>query len=378
MEQTPSQVNWRAVNVPKRPGQMRLWSLQAVAHGADGVLFFQWRASRAGAEKFHGGMVPHGEIEHSRVWREVVDLGAELQQLDGVLEARTPVEVAIVLDWESWWALELDSKPSSEVRQLDLLARYYRPLHERNIAVAFVESTGPLDGFRVVLVPNLYLMRDGAAENLRRFVEEGGRVVVGFFSGLVDANDHVLLGGYPAPLRELLGLRVDELDPFAPGRSNMLHAWNGAGYACDLWADVITLEGAEALATFGHDFYAGRPAITRHAVGQGAAYYVGTRPDQEALAALLARVCDEAGVTTTFAAPQGVEIAVRESANARYVFVLNHNASEVVVPQIVGAAYAATGEAASEPLHVGPYGAVILRISGVSGAQRKAKKGRAE
>jgi beta-galactosidase len=356
MEQTPSQVNWRLVNVLKRPGQMRLWSLQALAHGADGIMFFQWRASRAGAEKFHGGMVPHGGTDQSRVWREVAELGAELAGLDGVLGARTPAEVGIVLDWESWWALEVDSKPSAEVRQLDLLARYYRPLYERNIPVAFVEPTAPLDDFRVVIVPNLYLLRDGVAENLRRYVAGGGRLVVGFFSGIVNANDHVLPGGYPASLRELLGLRVDEMDPFVPGQTNTLEARDGVTYTCDLWADVITLEGAEALATFGRDFYAGRAAITMHPAGQGVAYYVGTRPEPAALAALLKRVCEEAGVLVPYQSPEGVEIAARETADARYVFVLNHNSRDVNVPSIAGA------EHASGPLRLGPYGATILRV----------------
>jgi beta-galactosidase len=362
MEQTPSQVNWRAVNVLKRPGQMRLWSLQAVAHGADGVMFFQWRASRAGAEKFHGGMVPHGGTEHARVWREVAALGAELRQLDGLQGAQCPAEVAIVLDWESWWALELDSKPSSAVRQMDLIERYYRPLHTRNIAVSFVEPTSALDAYRVVVVPNLYLMRDGIAGNLRRFVVGGGRLVVGFFSGIVDEHDHVLLGGYPAPLRELLGLRVEELDPFAPGQVNALAAWDGASYTCDLWADVITLEGAEALATFESDFYAGRPAITLHRVGSGAAYYIGTRPEPAALAALLRRVCEEAGVAAPYAGPDGVEIVARATTAERYVFVLNHRAHEVTLEPMPGATDAVTGQPVSVPLHLGPYGAAVLRV----------------
>jgi beta-galactosidase len=341
---------------------MRLWSLQALARGADGVMFFQWRASRAGAEKFHGGMVPHGGTEEARVWREVVELGAELRQLDGLRDARTPAEVACMLDWESWWALELDSKPSADVLQLDLLTRYYRPLYARNIAVSFVEPTAALDDYRVVIVPNLYLIREGVAERLRRFVEGGGRLVVGFFSGIVDVNDHILLGGYPAPLRELLGLRVDEFDPFVPDQTNSLAAWDGVSYRCDEWADVITLKGAESLATFERDFYAGRAAITRHRVGKGAAYYVGTRPEPAGLAALLRQVCDEAGVAAPRAVPAGVEMVVRQTSDCRYVFVLNQQGNAVTVPAPPAAVDALSGEPASDPLRLGPYGAIILRV----------------
>ena len=362
MEQTPSQVNWRTVNVLKRPGQMRLWSLQALGRGADGIMCFQWRASRAGAEKFHGGMVPHGGTESSRVWREVAELGKELSRLDDIAGAATSAEVGIVLDWESWWALELDSKPSSMVRQLDLLTRYYRPLYERNIAVSFVEPRAPLDAFRVVIVPNLYLLRRGVAENICRYVERGGSVVVGFFSGIVNEYDHVLLGGYPAPLRELLGLRVDELEPMMPDQTNTLLAWDGERYACDLWADVMTLEGAEPLATFAREFYAGRPAVTRHPFGQGMAYYVGTRPESRAITALLQRVCDEAGVRAPYETPTGVEVVTRDTGASRYIFLLNHTAQEQAVATPSRAVYAASSEPVLNPLHLDPYGAAVLRV----------------
>jgi beta-galactosidase len=180
MEQVTSQVNWRAHNALKRPGQMRLWSYQAMAHGANGVMFFQWRASQAGAEKFHGALVPHGGTEHSRIWREVTELGRELAGLDVLLDTRVTADVAIVIDWESWWGLELDAKPSTEVQLLDQVNRYYRPLHQHNIAVDFVHPGADLSRYKVLLVPNLYLVGDGVAENLERFVRGGGRLVMSF------------------------------------------------------------------------------------------------------------------------------------------------------------------------------------------------------
>ena len=118
MEQAPSAVNWRAVNAPKAPGQYRALSLQAVARGADAVLSFQWRAAATGAEKFHSGMVPHAGTD-SRVWREVVDLGAELRRLAPVAGHRVPAEAALLFDWENWWALEFDSHPSNSLHLTD-------------------------------------------------------------------------------------------------------------------------------------------------------------------------------------------------------------------------------------------------------------------
>ena len=324
MEQVTSQVNWRSHNALKRPGQMRLWSYQALAHGADGVMFFQWRASRAGAEKFHGALVPHVGTEHSRIWREVTALGRELAGLDRLLDTRVTAEVAIVVDWESWWGLELDAKPSIEVQLLDQVNRSYRPLHRHNIAVDFVHPSADLSTYKVVLVPNLYLVGDGVAENLERFVREGGRLVMSFFSGIVDSSDHILLGGYPAPFRRLLGLRVEEFDPYIPGQTNEIVTVDGVRATCETWSDVIDLEGAEAIAHFAHDFYAGRPAITRHGYGAGSAYYVGTNPEDSYFASLLIQICTEAGVKAPIDGAAGVEVVRRASGSESFLFLLNH------------------------------------------------------
>jgi beta-galactosidase len=360
MEQTPSQVNWRAQNVLKRPGQMRLWSLQAVARGAEGIMFFQWRASHAGAEKFHGAMVPHVGTERSRVWREVRGLGAELGRLDALLGARVPAEVALVLDWESWWALELDSRPSRDVRLMDAVQRYYDPLYRRNIAVDFVAPDANLGRYKVLLVPNLYLVREGVAPNLERFVADGGTLVMSFFSGIVDAHDHILLGGYPAPFRTLLGLRVEEFDPYVPGQTNHIAVADDGTYACDVWSDVIDLEGAQAVALFKDDFYAGRAAVTRHAFGQGAAYYLGSRPDETFMDVLLARVCREAGVRPTLETPAGIEVVRRVRGERSFLFVLNHTRETRDV--YVGGQYRdlLTDALHAETISLDPYGVVIL------------------
>src|SRR5205807_5441423 len=164
MEQTTNRVNWRPRNAAKAPGQMRLWSLQAVARGADGVLFFQWRQSRAGAEKWHSAMVPHGAPQDSPAWREAVGLGEDLARLDPVCGSRVPADVAILLDWESWWALELPSKPSTDVRMVDQLMAFYGPLHRANVTADFAHPGADLSAYRLVLVPNLYLARAADGE----------------------------------------------------------------------------------------------------------------------------------------------------------------------------------------------------------------------
>jgi beta-galactosidase len=361
MEQVTSQVNWRSHNVLKRPGQMRLWSYQAVAHGADGVMFFQWRASKAGAEKFHGALVPHVGTQNSRIWSEVTQLGRELAGLDVLLETRVTADVAIVFDWDSWWSLELDGKPSADLKMLAQVSRYYGSLHRQNIPVDFVQPSADLSGYRVVLVPNLYMVGEGVPENLERFVSNGGQLVLSFFSGIVDASDHILLGGYPAPFRRLLGMRVEEFDPYAPGQTNEIVTAEGTRVACDTWSDVIDLEGAATIATFAHDFYAGRPAITQHAYGAGHAYYLGTNPNESYLASLLAQICADAGVRAPIRVPEGVEAISRTSGSEGFLFLLNHQADASTVHLESEGQDILTGAYHADAITLSPYGVAILR-----------------
>jgi beta-galactosidase len=181
-----------------------------------------------------------------------------------------------------------------------------------------------------------------------------------FFSGIVDAHDHILLGGYPAPFRALLGLRVEEFDPYVPGQTNRIAVVDDGTYACDLWSDVIELEGAQAVAHFTDDFYAGWAAVTRHAFGQGAAYYLGTRQDETFMDVLLARVCREAGVRPTLETPAGIEVVHRVRGERSFLFVLNHTRATCDVH--VGGRHRdlLTGTLHAETISLDPYGVAIL------------------
>ncbi|MFI6769944.1 beta-galactosidase [Streptomyces sp. NPDC050355] len=344
LEQAPSAVNWRPRNGPKPPGAMRLWSWQAVAQGADAVLFFQWRQSLGGAEKFHSAMLPHGGTD-TRIFREVTELGRELASLPGIEGTRSRAEVALLADWHSWWALELDSKPSTALEHSRIALEHYRPLFEAGVVCDVVPPQRELSGYRLVVVPNLYLLTARDAERLTAYVQGGGRLVVSFFSGIVDEHDRVHPGAAPAPLRELLGLRVEEFWPLDEGRTVGVGGGAYAGRA-DLWSEAIDLEGAEALARFTDGDLAGRPALTRHAYGRGTVWYLGTRPEPALMRALLDDVRREAGAAPVVPGlPAGVQATVREGAGGRYLFLLNHGAAavEVGLPEPMREAPAADG-----------------------------------
>ncbi len=317
MEQAPSAVNWRERNAVKAPGQMRLWSWQAIAHGADAVLYFQWRQSQGGAEKFHSGMVPHAGPD-SRTFREVAALGAELQQYSEILGTQPDNEVALILDWDSWWALELDSHPSTALTQTDALLSHYTPLFEANIGCDVVHPDADLGKYKLVVVPNLYLVKDAA--NLTNYVRSGGHLLMSFFSGIVDGNDRVHLGGYPAPFREMLGIRIPE---FRPLQDEITVEILGSPATGTLWSEEIEPETAAVKGSF--DF---GPALTRNEFGSGVAWYLGTRLDEEAMRSLMNEVTAGAAVSQVLSGlPEGVQATRRGD----FVILLNHTTNEVEV-----------------------------------------------
>ncbi|MEO3755594.1 beta-galactosidase [Streptomyces sp. B6B3] len=357
----------RRRNSARAPGRMRVLSLQALARGADSVMFFQWRESRAGAERFHSAMLPHGGTR-TRTWREITALGADLGRLAELTGgACDPAEVAIVFDWENWWALEGPNHPSQDLDHKTRVLDHYRPLWGANIPVDFARPTDDLTRYRLVVVPNLYLADHTAADSLTRYVHAGGHLLMSYFSGIVDQHDRVHPGGHPGAFRELLGIHIDEFNPLQPDRTHGLRYADHTGTATD-WQDVIEPDGAEPLATYADGDLTGTPAATRHHHGAGTATYLGTSPDPDTLRRIVLDATAAAGVTPVLDTPDGVEATRRHTPDGTpLLFLLNHTPGEVTVRLPDDAPSAldllATDDTTSTtgPLRLAPYGAAVLR-----------------
>ncbi|MDA3958902.1 beta-galactosidase [Oceanispirochaeta sp.] len=342
MEQAPSQVNWRDVNRAKAPGMMKLYSYQAMAHGADGLMFFQWRQSRRGSEKFHSACVTHTGDEHSRVFREVVNLGSEMKLLAGLKDAEYPAETAILLDYENWWALEYENNQSSHVKYLENLRYFYKYFYDNHIPVDFVHPSGNLDKYRMIVAPFLYMLQDDAGSQFSKYVEQGGHLVVSCGSGLVDSQEAVFEGGYPGPLKDVLGIRVEEFDPLYPGQRVSFSFSGKEGLpdaGGDLWQDRIHCEGAQGEAWFSEGPMKGFPAITSHVPdgskeeGSGKAWYLGIRPDKETLFRLFDRIVEDAAVHKVMSRilPGQLEITNRRNKEGLWYFLMNFSDETVVL-----------------------------------------------
>ena len=325
MEQTPSVTNWQPYNRLKRPGEMRLLSYQAVAHGADAIQFFQIRQSIGACEKFHGAVISHAGRDDTRVFQEVEQLGRELEQLgDMFLEGRTPAEVAIFFDWDNWWALEYSAGPSIRMKYLDAVKDYYTAAYESNVPVDMIGMEDEFDSYKVVIAPLLYMTKPGIDKKIRKFVKGGGIFVTTYFSGIVDEHDLVIQGGYPGKLRDILGIWVEENDALPEEEENSF-IYKGNLYPAEIICDLMHLEDAEALSVYEKDFYQEMPVITKNRLGRGCAHYVGTRSNSEFYHKFMEDIFTEAKIEGTMSTAKGVEATIRVRGDKEVLFLMNHN-----------------------------------------------------
>ena len=327
MEQAPSTVIDAGVLTHRSPGRMIADSVQYVARGSDGAMFFQWRASRAGAEMYHPALVPHTGAD-SRIFTETVELGTALSRLAPVAGSELRSPIAVLVDAESHWALQTRGLPSPHVRHLDVARTLHGALWRAGITCDVVAPSGDLSPYGLVVVPAVYLLSESAAASLRSYVADGGKLVVTFCSGVADEAHRIWLDGYLGSLHDVLGVRVEEFHPLQPNASVTLsgdEAWTGR-----LWTERLRTEGATVLAQYGDGDLAGLPAVTRHAFGQGTAWYLSTLLSDDSLAALLGEIATEAGVPL---GPPGVSVTVRRAEGGQsWLLAFNHGTDRAALP----------------------------------------------
>ncbi|WP_157425665.1 beta-galactosidase [Agromyces salentinus] len=372
MEQAVSAASWRAHNLPKSPAQARLDSLQAVARGADAICYFQWRQSKAGSERFHSAMLPIAGPD-TEVFQGVVRQGAELASLRPVAGSTVETEVAVLFDWPSWWAGEESSRPTERLSTLEQLRRWYRELWRRGVTPDILAPGDDLSGYRAILMPHSYLVEPGAAESLRSAVAAGAHLVVGPFSGVADADAHLLPGRSPVLLRDLVGVSGEEWCPLPDGttRLDLSRDWAvgddvSASSSASILGEKLRSDGAEVRATFAEGLLAGRPAITRNPVGAGAAWYLGTVASDALLSTVIGTALGDAGVRGTMGpagAASALPIGLEAVRRGRLLFLLNHGDAPASVDVAAGAVDLLSGERSAGTVVVAPGDAVILNES---------------
>ncbi|WP_334075332.1 beta-galactosidase [Paenibacillus sp. A14] len=373
MESSPSMTNWQSVSKLKKPGMHKLSSLQAVAHGSNSVQYFQWRKSRGSSEKFHGAVVSHDGSADTRVFEEVADLGRLLGSLSEVAGTVPKAEAAIVYDWENKWAIEDSQGPRNVgMGYIEEVQAHYRALLKRGITTDFVDMESDIGGYKLLIAPITYMLRADFERKLRSFVEQGGVLVMTYWSGIVNENDLVFQGKAPYRLTDVVGVVSEETDGLYDHELNngsVVHPFSketgGAlrgTYSCGKLCDLLHLEGAEALMVFDADFYAGRAAVTRNHFGSGLAYYIASHFEDRFYDDFYSDLSESLGLyrPVKVALPEGVYAAARSNDKVEYIFIQNYNAaSSAVLP--LGADWRAVSREAdlSQPWALGPYEVLV-------------------
>lgn len=332
MEQSATVSSYLPVNTMKRPGVMRAESYQAMAHGADAVMFFQMRKSPASCEMFHGALIDHSERKDTRVFKECSKLGKELSIIgERVLGERTPAKVALLFDWDNWWALEDACGINWEIKYPDELMNYYRALFDLGISVDIIGTKDEIDKYSVVFAPYLFMIKDGIETRLEKFVENGGKLITSLLSGYVTETYRIIMGGYPGPLKNLTGNWVEETCMLTSEEESSF-IYDGSIYPAKYACDVIHNETSKVLSVFESDYFKGMPAVTSKRVKKGITYYIGTSSSKEFYVHFVENVCAEAGIKNALgesvdrtSIPSGVEVAVRTDENKSHTYIINHS-----------------------------------------------------
>lgn len=338
MESSPSFVNWHDINRPKRPGMHKLASTQLLAHGSDSVLYFQMRASKGSSEKFHGSVIGHVPPERNRVYQEVASLGERMSQLDGLVGSMKQSDVAIYYDWENDWAIkDIQGFSKTNMNYHHTLHDHYRPFWRQDVNVDVITKNNDFDGYKLLVMPMMYLHSRDLLAKVQAYVEAGGTVVYTYMSGMANETDLVYDGGTIPGLEDMLGIVISETDVYYPSQRNQVK-FQDASYEVHDYATVFETTSAETLAIYGSDFYQGQAAVSVNHYGKGQAYFMGARTSDDFLSKFYGELLDQLTIVgnSVTKSSDSVSVQTREdSEGTRYYFVMNFSdqVQTVEVPQ---------------------------------------------
>ena len=337
MESTPSLVNWHDINKLKRPGMHLLAAIQGIAHGADSVLYFQWRKGRGASEKFHGAVVDHCGHENTRVFREVTQVGETLNKLKEIQGSIKESEVAIIYDIENRWAID-DTQCLKKYKKgyEESCQAAYKVFWENGISVDVINMECDISKYKLVIAPMLYMVRSNVADRINEFVKRGGTFVTTYFSGIVDENDLCFLGGFPGPLREVTGIWSEEIDSLYDNEINYVEINNSKiddlkeSYEVKDYCDLIHVETAKVLGVYKNDFYVGMPALTVNDYGGGKTYYIAARAGADFNNDFYSKLIKDLNIKSVIDGklPKGVTAQMRHNKDDRYIFIMNFDEEE--------------------------------------------------
>ncbi|MBS5983584.1 beta-galactosidase [Clostridium butyricum] len=371
MENTPSLVNWQEVNKLKKPGMHLLSAMQSIAHGSDSVLYFQWRKGRGASEKLHGAVVDHCGHENTRVFREVTEVGQVLEKIKEVKGTITISDVAIIYDWENRWAIDdLQGLKMKKKNYTKTCEDIYEVFFDKGISVDVIDMDCDFSKYKILVAPMLYMIRPGVAERINEFVKNGGTLVTTYWTGIVDENDLCFLGGFPGPLRDVIGIWAEEIDSLYDNESNHIvftdnNIENLQGkYKVKDYCELIHAETADIIAVYESDFYKDMPAVTVNKYGKGKAYHIAARTGEDFNNSFYSKIIEDLEIKSVIDGqiPKGVTVKMRHNENNIYIFVMNFTDEEKkLVLEKEEYIDMISGELVSKEIRLEKYGVKVLK-----------------
>jgi beta-galactosidase len=362
MEEQSGKAGQRSFSPQPEKGQVRLWTHQAVAHGAMGVNYFRWDTATFGAEEYWHGILNHdrskspGFDEIKQAVKELKGLGPE------VLNSSYAAEAALVFDYDCSWAVKIQPGHLA-LSYMTQVTSWYGAMSASHTGIDVIAAGVDLAPYKIVFAPVVYVLSQAQAARIRSFVQGGGMFVTNFRLGVKTETSQMVRTPLPGLLRDVMGVTVADYVPIYFARQGVKFSSTLAGpdAACGIWADILQPSGAEVLGSYTSGEHAGEAAVTMNSFGKGKAVYIGGDLDAASLSRVLRALAASAGVKRPFDVPAGVELTVRKSGDKQWIFLLNHTS----VAQTVGLPTAFTDlltrEAQSGTVELSGYGVKVLQ-----------------
>jgi len=363
MEEQTGKAGQPTFSPQPEPGQLRLWSFQAIAHGAMGINYFRWDTADFGAEEYWHGLLNHdrsrspGFEEVQRTIREMKSLGPDL------LNASYVADLALCVDPNSGWAFVIQpGQPKLKTYLMNLIP-WYGAIAAAHAGVDIVDATKDLSAYKVLFGPLMYVVSRQQAERIREFVQNGGTFIAGMRLGVKDEHSRIIEMPLPGLLGDVMGVTVQDYQPIYSEKQRVRFSGLLAGpdADCNIWADILNPGRADVLATYTGGAYAGKAAITSHTFGKGKAIYLGAHLEPAELARVLLMFMATNGIRSSFQVPRGVEVTRRRSGQRTIIYLLNHTAAPQTVSGIGNGKDLLTGSSYSGTVRLDRYGVSILQ-----------------
>lgn len=317
MEEQAGAAGWDVLGSTPRPGQLRLWTYQAIAHGAEGIVYFRFRTALFGMEQYWYGVLDHDGVPRRRYY-ELQRTGRELKKLEEyILKGKNQYDALVVKSYDNAWGHEI-KRHADKYNYENHLYSFYKANSDLNVQTAV--SKGNYSKYKIVYMPAFNIITDSQAEEVREYVKNGGTLVLTFRSGGRDEYNRVRPMALPGVFKDMAGIEAVEFDALR----KPVEICGSVNGTANIWCDIIEPDTAKTLCVYNGEYYKGKAAVTVNTYGRGRVYYVGCDLDENAVKELVKIISDSAGVETVDT-PDGIEVMRRDG----YKIILNHNEFEV-------------------------------------------------